>query len=108
MLPSLSPEMMGVAAALLVLWMLITSAMLRRRVRQGLQQILEELKADADKTTAQVKEITDQVGDLLEAWARSIAICESCGKLLFTTSKAKSIQRGQVTSFYCQDCKDEE
>lgn len=68
-------------------------------------RIRESLKAAHEQIAAS----REAIDNLLNAWARSIAICDSCNKLLFTTSKAKSVRHigSKVTLFYCQDCKDE-
>jgi RNase P subunit RPR2 len=88
-----------IAAAVAIVIYLVTVALVIRSARSARRRI-----TDVEDLARQNE---GQIDNLTNAWARSIAICESCGKLLFTTSKAKSIRRGQVTSFYCQDCKDE-
>lgn len=104
----LASSILGVAGILLGITLIVVSRTIRRlrsevRDLAIMSRAVQTLKKDCQALVKGVEANHLAVTRLLEAWNRSIFICETCQRLMFLTDAVTVREGGRVTA-YCVEC----
>ena len=104
----LASSILGVAGILLGIILIVVSTTVRR-LRSEVRDLamvfrsVQTLKKDCQALARGVEANHLAIKRLLEAWNRSIFICETCQRLMFLTDAITVREGGRVTA-YCAGC----